>query len=125
MVLTLLIGSTAAKSLQSCLTLCNLMDYSPPGSSVHGTLQARILEWVAMPSSRGIFPTQGSNQCHLCLLHWQAGSLPLTSPGKPNRLEKSPKPCLSNKLNSQVRHSFEKQGSKSQIKKSLCPSLVL
>ena len=35
----------------SCLTLCNPMDYSPPGSSVHGILQARILEWVAMPSS--------------------------------------------------------------------------
>ena len=38
---------------QSCLTLCDPMDYSPPGSSVHGILQARILEWVAMPSSRG------------------------------------------------------------------------
>ena len=42
-----------AKSLQSCLTLCNAMDPSPPGSSVHGTLQARILGWVAVPSSRG------------------------------------------------------------------------
>jgi len=40
------------KSLQSCLTLCDPMDYSPPGSSVHGILQARILEWVAMPFSR-------------------------------------------------------------------------
>ena len=38
---------------QVCLTLCDPMDYSPPGSSVHGILQARILEWVAMPSSRG------------------------------------------------------------------------
>ena len=46
---------------QSCLTLCDPMDCSPPGSSVHGIPQARILEWVAMPSSRGIFPTQGSN----------------------------------------------------------------
>ena len=42
-----------AKSLQSCLTLCDPKDHSPPGSSVHGILQARILEWVAMPSSRG------------------------------------------------------------------------
>ena len=42
-----------AKSLPSRLTLCNAMDCSPPGSSVHGILQARILEWVAMPSSRG------------------------------------------------------------------------
>ena len=38
---------------QSCLTLCNPMDWSPPGSSVHGILQARILEWVAIPFSRG------------------------------------------------------------------------
>ena len=38
---------------KSCLTLCNPMDCSPPGSSVLGILQARILEWVAMPSSRG------------------------------------------------------------------------
>ena len=42
-----------AKSLQSCLTLCDPMDCSPLGSSVHRILQARILEWVAMPSSRG------------------------------------------------------------------------
>ena len=42
-----------AKSLQSCPTLCDPMDCSPPGSSVRGILQARILEWVAMPSSRG------------------------------------------------------------------------
>ena len=38
---------------QSCLTLCDSMDNSPPGSSVHGILQARILEWVAIPSCRG------------------------------------------------------------------------
>ena len=38
---------------KSCPTLCDPMDYSLPGSSVHGILQARILEWVAMPSSRG------------------------------------------------------------------------
>ena len=41
---------------QSCLTLCDPMDCSPPGSSVHGILQARILEWVAMLSSRGPSP---------------------------------------------------------------------
>ena len=63
-----------AKSLQSYPILCDPMDYSPPGSSVHGILQARILDWVAMPSSRGSFPTQELNQCLLHLLHWQAGS---------------------------------------------------
>ena len=41
------------KSLQSCPTLCDPMDCSSPGSSVHGILQPRILEWVAMPSSTG------------------------------------------------------------------------
>ena len=39
--------------VQSCLAFCAPTDCSPPGSSVHGVLQARILEWVAMPSSRG------------------------------------------------------------------------
>ena len=44
-----------AKWLQLCLTLCNPMDYNPPGSPVPGILQARILEWVAMPFSRGSY----------------------------------------------------------------------
>ena len=39
---------------QLCLTLCNPMDCSLPDPSVHGILQARILEWVAMPSSRDL-----------------------------------------------------------------------
>ena len=42
-----------AKSLQSCPTVCNLMDWSPPGSSVHGDSPGKNTEWVAMPSSRG------------------------------------------------------------------------
>ena len=44
-----------------CPTLCNPLDCSLPGSSVHGILQARILEWVAISFSGGIFPAQGSN----------------------------------------------------------------
>ena len=72
-----------AKLLQSCLTLCNPVDCSLPGSSVYGILQARILEWVAMPSSRGIFPTQGSNSSLLHLMHWQVLPLLLMPPGKP------------------------------------------
>ena len=50
-----------AKLLQLCLTLCNPMDCTPPGSSVHGILQARILEWAAMPSSRGSSRTKDQN----------------------------------------------------------------
>ena len=42
-----------AQSLQSCPTLCDPMNCSPPGSSVHGILQASILEWVAISFSRG------------------------------------------------------------------------
>ena len=43
-------AAAAAKSLQSCPTLCDLIDSSPLGSSVPGMLQARTLEWVAFPS---------------------------------------------------------------------------
>ena len=46
---------------QPCLMLCNPMDCSLPGSSVQGILQGRMLEWVAIPFSREVFPTQGSN----------------------------------------------------------------
>ena len=45
------LAAAAAKSLQSCLTLCNPKDGSPLGSSVPGILQARILEWVAISLS--------------------------------------------------------------------------
>ena len=47
---------------QLCVTLCSSTHYSPPGSSVNGILQARILESVAIPLLQWIFPTQGSNQ---------------------------------------------------------------
>ena len=58
-----------AKSLQSCPALCNPMDCSPPGSSVHEILQARILEWVAMPSSRGSSPARDRTRvsCVSCI----------------------------------------------------------
>ena len=71
----------SVQSLSCVWLFADPMDCSTPGSSVQGILQARILEWVAMPSSRGIVPTQGSNPR---LLHWQAVSLP------PNRLGRSP-----------------------------------
>ena len=44
-------AAAAAKSLQSCLTLCNAIDGSPPGSPIPGILQARTLEWVAIAFS--------------------------------------------------------------------------
>ena len=65
--------STCCLVTQSCLTFCDPMDYSPPGSSVHGIFQARILEWVVIPFSRGLL-IQGSN-LHILLgrhilYHW-------------------------------------------------------
>ena len=45
----------------STVQFSDSMDYSLPGSSVHGIFQARILEWVGMPPSRGVFLTQGLN----------------------------------------------------------------
>ena len=47
---TLLAATAAAKSLQSCPTLCNPIDGSPPGSPIPGILQARTLEWLPFPS---------------------------------------------------------------------------
>ena len=87
--------------IKSCLTFGNPMDCSPPGSSVHGISQARILEWVAISFSRGvgchfllqgIFQTQGSN---LHLLHWQADSLPLSHLESPSQWKSSCKMCSS------------------------------
>ena len=58
---------------RSCPTFCDFMDCSPPGSSVHGISQARILECHFL--LQGIFLSQGAN---LHFLHWQADSLPLS-----------------------------------------------
>ena len=60
-----------------CLILCDPMNCSPPGSSAHEILYARILEWVAIPFFRRSSQLRDRNPHFLCLLHWQAGSLPL------------------------------------------------
>ena len=66
-------GSWCTQSLfeQSCPNLWNLMDCSPPGFSVHGILQARILEWVTMPSSRG--SSQDSDRTCFSYVSFTAG----------------------------------------------------
>ena len=71
-----------AKSLLSCLTLCDPMDYSPPGSSVHGDSPGKKTGVDCHALLQGIFPTQGLNLHLLWILHWQVGSLSLMSPGK-------------------------------------------
>ena len=69
-----------AHLLQLCPTLCNPRDCSPPGGSVQGILQAGILEWVAMPSSRGSSqPEPMSPESPAS----QTDSLPTEPPGKP------------------------------------------
>ena len=72
-----------AKLLQSCLTLCNPKNDSPPGSSVHGDSPHKDTGVGCQAFLSEIFPTQGSNLHLLGLLHCQVGSLPLAPPGKP------------------------------------------
>ena len=59
---------------RSCVTFCDPVDCSPPGSSVLGISQSRILEWIAISYSKGL---------NLHLLHWQVDSLPLHHLGSP------------------------------------------
>ena len=67
----------------SCPTLCNPMDCSPPGSSVHGDSPGKNSGVGCYVPLQRIFPNQGSNLRFLSLLHWQACSLLLAPPGKP------------------------------------------
>ena len=75
-----------AKLLQLCPTLCDPIDYTPAGSSVHGDSPGKNTGVGCHALLQGIFPTQRSNLRPLCLLRWQTDSLPWApphSPGKP------------------------------------------
>ena len=78
-----------AKSLQSCPTLCDPMDCSPSGSSVHGISQGRIPEWVAIFSSRGSSQTRDWT-CISCGSCTAGGFFTAEPPGKPRRLRNGP-----------------------------------
>ena len=99
---TSLVTAAAAKSLQSCLTLCHPTDGSPPGSPVPGILQARTLEWVAICFSNAWkwkVNVKSLSCVWLCATPWTAAyqappsmgfsrqeywsGVPLPSPGKP------------------------------------------
>ena len=79
-----------AKSLQSCLILCNTTDYSRPSSSVHGDSPGKNNGVDFQILLQGIFPTQELNLRLLHLLHLQAGSLLLVPPGKPIQTFRNP-----------------------------------
>ena len=97
-----------AKSLQSCPTLCDPMDCSPPGYSVHGIHQARILEWGAMPSSRGSTQPRDPT-CISC-----GSSIVVTD-------EPLGKPCIYYKnIFSQQRGAHEEFWSREQVWSELC-----
>ena len=70
---------------QSCPILCDPMDFSLPGSSVHGIFQVRTLEWVVILLLQGTFLTQGLNLHRLYLLHWQVDPLPPHHLGSPRK----------------------------------------
>ena len=80
-------GHRESEFAQSCPSLCNSLDCSPPGSSLHEILQVRILEWVAMPSSRGSLWPRDETWVS-CLLRWWVDSLPTELSRKPSYLYK-------------------------------------
>ena len=83
---------------QSCPTLCDPVDCSPPGSSVHGILQARILEWVAISFSRGSFwPTDRTQISHIAGRHFNLWA---------TREARTLKRC---RIIKEIRHTFRKQ----------------
>ena len=65
------------------------MDCSLPASSIHGIIQARILEWVAISYSGGSSQPRDQTCVFYIYLHWQVGSLPLAPPGKPSLISVS------------------------------------
>ena len=83
---------------QSCPTLCDPMDCSPPGSSVHGLLQARILEWVAIPFSSGSSHPKDQTQ----VSHIAGRFFTSEPPGKP----RWPTGTLKDALTTIIQHSF-------------------
>ena len=83
------------QSLQSCPTLCNPMDYSPPGSSSHRISQERLLEWVAISFSRGSSRSRDQT-CISCIGRWTFFffPLPLSHMGSPFLSDTCSKFCL-------------------------------
>ena len=73
------VSCVCTQSLQLCLTLWNPVDYSLPDSSVHGILQARILEWVVIPSSVGSSPPRDRTRVS-CMTGWFFTAEPLGNP---------------------------------------------
>ena len=71
------VDSKKTKPLYSCPTLCDSVDHSPLDSFVHWILQAKMLEWVAMPSSRA--PSLPRDQTHVSYVSWMAGGFFTTS----------------------------------------------
>ena len=71
--------------MSSCVSLCNPVDWSPPGSSIHGILQARTVEWVAISFSRGTSRPRDRTQVS-CIA---GGFFTTASPGSPLRLGSS------------------------------------
>ena len=77
-----IIENAAAKSLQSCPTLCDPVDGSPPGSAVHGIFQARVLEWVAVAFSEATLQTQPNSPGTVDFWRRKWQPTPVFLPGK-------------------------------------------
>ena len=81
---------------QSCLTLCNPVDCSPPGSSIHGILQARVLEWVAISFSRG--SSQPRDRTQVSCIAGRHFNLWATREAEPNQTKPNQDPAIKSPL---------------------------
>ena len=99
LILSIRLLNVKVLAAQSCLTRCNPMDYSPQGSSVHGILQARILESVVMPSSSGGLSRPRDWTESPAALALQMYSLQLSHPGSPHHANRALEKLLNLVLN--------------------------
>ena len=101
-----------AQSFSHVRLFVNPMDCSPPGSSVHGNFPGKNIGVGFHFLLQRIFPTQGSNLGLLCLLHWQADSLPLQHPGRP---ENTGWPSIYKELEKDLNLSWRIPTARSQV----------
>ena len=107
-----------AKSVRSCPTLSDPMDYSPPGSPVHGEFPGENTGVACHALLQGILPTQELNLSLLGLLHWQESSLPLAPLGKPKCLVNEWDPGCEDRLK-QIQWMQSVQGRRMSLSRTL------
>ena len=111
-------GLCVCSVAQSCPAICDPMDYSPPGSSVHGILKARVLEWASIPFSRG----SSQPRVELGSPALQVDSLPSEPPGKNKKLLREGKQEISE--GRETRNSIYLDYSSGYISVYICQTFI-